>query len=60
MTASIPRENIWFAVYWWRLWTVRVFAVSLGLSFSWFKPLQRRHTDHSITYDDYFREKNNA
>ena len=22
--------------------------------------LQRRHTDYTITYDDYFREKNNA
>ncbi|MEI9425172.1 hypothetical protein O7A70_28840 [Mesorhizobium sp. Cs1299R1N1] len=60
MTAPIPREDIWFAVFWRRLWAVRVFAVSLGLSFWWFKALQRTHTDYSITYDDYFREKNNA
>ena len=91
----LPRDEIWFAVRWRRLWAVRregnvamakyagatvasafagillaafvhlvvgiaVFAVGFGLSFWWFKALQRRHTDNSITYDDYFREKNNA
>jgi len=92
---SLPREEIWFAVRWRRLWAVRregkiamakyaaatvvaaftgillaafvnlyagiaLFASCFGLSFWWFKALQRSHTDYSITYDDYFREKNNA
>ncbi|QKD17805.1 hypothetical protein [Mesorhizobium sp. NZP2077] len=39
---------------------IAVFAIGFGLSFWWFKALQRSHTDYSITYDDYFREKNNA
>ena len=95
MASGLPREDIWFAVRWRRLWAVRregniamakyagatvavalagillaafvnlfvgiaVFAIGFGLSFWWFKALQRRHTDYSITYDDYFREKNNA
>lgn len=90
-----PREEIWFAVRWRRLWAVRregnaatakcasaivvsafaglllaafvnlfvgiaVFAIGFGLSFWRFRALQRSHTDYSITYDDYFREKNNA
>ena len=95
MATQLPKEDIWFAVRWRRLWAVRregniamakyagatvavalagillaafvnlyfgiaVFAIGFGLSFWWFKALQRRHTDYSITYDDYFREKNNA
>ncbi|WP_137929970.1 hypothetical protein [Mesorhizobium comanense] len=95
MASGLPREEIWFAVRWRRLWAVRregnvamakyagatvvsafagillaafvnlyvgiaVFAIAFGLSFWRFKALQRRHTDYSITYDDYFREKNNA
>ncbi|ESZ55348.1 hypothetical protein X728_29485 [Mesorhizobium sp. L103C120A0] len=95
MTMTLPRDEIWFAVRWRRLWAVRregniatmkyaaaavasalvgavlaafvhplvglaVFAVGFGLSFWRFKTLQRRHTDCTVTYDDYFREKNNA
>ena len=39
---------------------IAIAAIGFGLSFWWFKALQRRHTDYSITYDDYFREKKNA
>jgi hypothetical protein len=39
---------------------IAVFSAGFGLSLSWFTALQRRHTDYSITYDDYFRENNNA
>jgi len=95
MATQLPREDIWFAVRWRRLWAVRregniamakyagativsafagvllsafvnlfvgiaVFAAGFGLSFWRFTALQRRHTDTTITYDDYFREKNNA
>lgn len=91
MMATLPREEIWFAVRWRRLWAVRregniamakyavatvasafagillaafvdlyvgiaFFAVCFGLSFWWFTALQRRHTDHSVSYDDYFGE----
>ena len=89
MATQLPREDIWFAVRWRRLWAVRregniamakyagatvvaafagillaafvnlyvgiaVFAIGFGLSFWWFKALQNRHTDYSVTYDDYF------
>jgi hypothetical protein len=89
MATQLPREDIWFAVRWRRLWAVRregniamakyagativsafagillaafvnlhvgvaVFATGFGLSFWWFKALQRRHTDYSVSYDDYF------
>ncbi len=95
MATQLPRDEIWFAARWRRLWAVRregniatakyagaivvsafagillaafvnlyvgivVAAIGFGLSFCWFKALQRRHTDYSITYDDYFREKKNA
>ncbi|QPC93450.1 hypothetical protein [Mesorhizobium sp. INR15] len=95
MATGLPREDIWFALRWRRLWAVRregniamakyagatvlsafagillmafvnlyvgvaCFAICFGLSFWWLKALQRQHTDYTITYDDYFREKNNA